>query len=120
MQAAFLVSLSGVVSVFGRVLTGLLANSNRINEIVLYSGSMTIVGLASLIYPFISNYFAGHVIYVITLGLFFGSCYVTVMAVSLKFVAIKNIAPALGLQFFFGGFGALVGPLSAGKWPIIY
>lgn len=114
-QASFLVSLSGILSLFGRLLTGVVANLNRINDTVLYSGSMGVVGIASFIYPFSADYFAGHVVYITLLGLFFGSCYVSITAVSLKFVGISYVAAAIGLQFCFGGIGAVIGPVCAGK-----
>jgi cyanate permease len=114
-RASFLISLSGILSLFGRLLTGIVANLNRINDTVLYSGTMFIVGIATFIYPFTADYFAGHVIYTVLLGLFFGSCYVTITAVSLKFVEISYVAAAIGLQFCFGGIGAVIGPVCAGK-----
>ncbi|XP_045190962.2 monocarboxylate transporter 12-like isoform X2 [Mercenaria mercenaria] len=113
-QAAFLVSLSGLLSVFGRVLTGIVTNLNRINCIVLYAGSMAVVSIASILYPFISKHFVGHVIYMVVLGLFFGCPYVTIMAVSLKFVGINYISSAIGLQYCAGGVGSIVGPVLAG------
>lgn len=116
LQAAFLVSLSGLITVAGRILAGIIASLNRINDIILYSGSMTIVAVASFLYPFISGYFAGHVIYMVMLGLFFGCPYVIIMAVSLKFVGINYISSAIGLQYFVGGIGSIVGPVLAGKF----
>lgn len=113
-QASFLISLSGILALFGRLLTGMVANLNRINDTVLYSGSMGIVAIASFVYPFSADYFAGHVIYTVLLGLFFGSCYITIIAVSLKFVRMSYVAAAIGLQFCFGGVGAVIGPVCAG------
>ncbi|XP_053406873.1 monocarboxylate transporter 12-like [Mercenaria mercenaria] len=113
-QAAFLVSLSGLLTVFGRVLSGIITNLNRINCIVLYAGSMAVVSIASILYPFISNHFVAHVIYMVVLGLFFGCPYVTLMAVSLKFVGINYISAAIGLQYCAGGVGSFIGPVLAG------
>ena len=114
-QASFLISLSGILSLFGRLATGVVANLNRINDTILYAGSMCTVGIATFIYPFTADSFAGHVVYTVILGLFFGSCYVTITAVSLKFVEISYVAAAIGLQFCFGGIGAVIGPVCAGK-----
>lgn len=116
LQAAFLVSLSGLLTIFGRVLTGIVANLNRINCTVLYSGSMAVVAIASIIYPFIATIFEGHVIYMVIMGLFFGCPYVIIMAVTLKFVGINYISAAIGLQYFVGGVGAVAGPVLAGKY----
>lgn len=113
-QAAFLVSLSGILSLIGRILTGIVANLNRINETYLYSGSFGIVSVACFIYPFSSDYFVAHVIFVVLFGLFFGCCYVIMTAVTLPFVGIHYISAAIGLQLFFGGIGSIVGPVLAG------
>lgn len=115
LQAAFLISLSGIVCLFGRLFTGVLASLSWVNDLFLYAGPMGIVGLATAVYPFTSQYFAGHVAYVVLLGLFFGSCYVTVTGVTLKFVDISYVASGLGAQFCFGGIGAVVGPVLAGQ-----
>lgn len=115
LQAAFLVSLSGIISMFGRVLTGLVSNINSSYDIILHSGTMLVVGIAAFFYPFVADHIAGHVIFAVVLGLFFGSCCVTITAVSLPFVGMNYIAAALGLQFFFAGIGALIGPVCAGK-----
>lgn len=114
LQAAFLVSLSGLLTIFGRILAGIVTNLNRVNNTALYSGPMAIVAVASFLYPFASTYFTGHVIYMAVLGLFFGCPYVLIMAVTLKFVGIKYISAAIGIQYFSGGVGSVVGPVLAG------
>ncbi|WAR22072.1 MOT14-like protein [Mya arenaria] len=100
-QAAFLISLSGILTVFGRLLTGVVANIRNRNEIILYAGSMGILSIATIVYPFISRHYAG-------------SCYVVLTTVSLMFIGINYIATAIGLVFMFGGVGAIVGPVIAG------
>ncbi|XP_045188862.2 monocarboxylate transporter 12-B-like isoform X1 [Mercenaria mercenaria] len=114
LEASFLVSLSGILSVFGRLLTGFAANLSRINDIYLFSGSMGIVTIACFIYLLISGHFAGHVIFVSLFGLFFGSSYVIITSVTLPFVGINYISAAIGLEFFFGGVGSIIGPVFAG------
>ncbi|KAL4219328.1 hypothetical protein ACF0H5_021908 [Mactra antiquata] len=113
-QAAFIVSLSGIVSVIGRVLTGIVASFNKIDVVLLYSGSMFIVAASSMIYPFVTSHFYGHVIYAVMLGMFFGSCYVLITSVTLEFLDLNYVSAAIGLQFFFAGIGAIAGPVLAG------
>ncbi|WAR22121.1 MOT14-like protein [Mya arenaria] len=47
-------------------------------------------------------------------GLLVGSPYVVAMPVSLMFIEMQHLAVSLGLQFSFGGIGAIVGPVIAG------
>ncbi|XP_052771976.1 monocarboxylate transporter 13-like isoform X2 [Mya arenaria] len=113
-QAAYLMSLSGILTVVGRLLTGAVANIPNCNEIILYSGSMAIFSIATIVYPFVSWYYLGHLIFITFMGIFLGCCNVVTTTVSLKFVCIEYIATALGLEFMFGGVGAIVGPVFAG------
>jgi MFS family permease len=81
---------------------------------------MAVVAIISIIYPFIAKSFAGHVIYMVVLGLFFGCPYVTIMAVTLKFVGINFISAAIGLQYCVAGVGSIVGPVLAGKYTYLF
>ncbi|XP_052770571.1 monocarboxylate transporter 12-like isoform X2 [Mya arenaria] len=113
-QAAFLISLSGLLTVVGRLLTGVVANIPNCNGIILYAGSMAVISITTIIYPFFSQHYVGHLVYIIFMGLFVGSCYVALTTVSLMFVGINYIATAIGLVFMFGGVGAILGPVLAG------
>ncbi|KAL4231866.1 hypothetical protein ACF0H5_009442 [Mactra antiquata] len=115
MTAANLVSISGIASVFGRLMTGFLANLQVVNEIVLYSGMIYVLGVAVFIYPAIAYTYSGNMAFSIVLGFLFGNVYVLSSSVTVKFVGITNVLKALGLQFLSGGIGALLGPLVAGK-----
>ncbi|XP_052771977.1 monocarboxylate transporter 4-like [Mya arenaria] len=113
-QAAYLVSLIGILAVVGRILTGIVANNPNCNETIVYAGSMTIIAITTIVYPFVSRHYIGHIVFTISLGLFFGCCYVVTTTVSLKFVAIDYIATSIGLEFMCCGVGAVVGPVIAG------
>lgn len=113
-QAAFFVSLSGIFSVAGRVLSGVIASFPFVSDILLYSGSIFTVAAVSFVYPLVTPYYAGQISYFVTLGLFMGVCFVLTPSVSLKFVPVEDMATAVGLQFAFGGTGALLGPVLAG------
>ena len=115
-EAASFISLSGIISVIGRFMTGVVSNWERMDSMVPYAASMFIVAVATFIYPFVSTLLVGQLIFVIALGLFFGSCYVVVTNVTLRFVDISYMSAAVGLQFMFGGIGALVGPVFAGEY----
>ncbi|WAR22073.1 MOT12-like protein [Mya arenaria] len=113
-QAASLMSLSGILTVVGRLLTGAVANIPNFNEVIPYAGSMAIVSIATLVYPFVSQHYLGHLMFIAFMGIFLGCCYVVTTTMSLKFVGIDYISTAIGLQFMFGGVGAIIGPVIAG------
>ncbi|XP_045188872.2 monocarboxylate transporter 9-like isoform X3 [Mercenaria mercenaria] len=50
----------------------------------------------------------------LALGLFYGCCYVVSAGVHVNFVGINYISSAVGLQFFCGGAGGIIGPVFAG------
>lgn len=114
-QAASFISLIGVLSVIGRIFTGVASNWRKLDSMVPYAGSMFLVAGTTFIYPFVSKTVIGQLSFVIVLGLFFGSCYVVVTLVTLRFVEISYMSAAVGLQFMFGGIGALIGPVFAGE-----
>ncbi|XP_060603278.1 monocarboxylate transporter 13-like [Ruditapes philippinarum] len=113
-QASFVVSLAGILAVVGRLITGFVANLNIIKDIWLYSGSLGIVAVGTIVYPHISSILAGHIIYSIIFGLFFGICYVLMSSVNIHFVGINFVPAAIGVELFFGGIGAVSGPVFAG------
>ena len=115
-QASFLVSVIGILGVSGRVLTGIAANHEKIDDILLYAGAMGIVGLATILLPLYSDLYAGQAAYAAILGLYFGCCYVLTGSVNIKFVGVEGMPIATGIEFFCGGIGSLVGPVLAGKF----
>ena len=113
-QGSILVSICGIMGVVGRILTGLAANHEKIDEILLYGGSMGVISLATFLFPLFSDSFAGQSVYSAILGLYFGCCYVVTGTVNIKYVGVKSMAAAIGLEFFYCGIGAVVGPVLAG------
>jgi MFS family permease len=114
-QASFMLSLTGILAVFGRLLTGFVASLHKLIDIWLYSGSFVVVSLATIVYPYISNTIAGNIVYAVVLGLFFGCCYVLMTSVNMSFVDIKYVSAAIGVELLFGGIGAVLGPEFAGN-----
>ena len=113
-QGSLLVSVCGAMGLIGRILTGFAANHEKIDDILIYAGSMGVVSLATFLFPLYSFSFPGQAFYSAILGLYFGCCYVLTGSVNIKFVGIKSMSAAIGIEFFFCGLGALVGPVLAG------
>lgn len=114
-QASYFLSMAGMLNILGRLGSGIIGNLSCTNTILLYSASIGMVGVCSVVYPFIASHFAGQVAYFICLGLFMGPCYVLTPGVTLKFVTMEFIATAIGLEYTFAGVGAMLGPVFTGK-----
>ena len=114
-QGSLLISICGVTGLLGRILTGVAASHKKLDEIILYTGSIGIVSLASFLFPLYSYSFAGQVIYSGILGMFFGACFVLAGSVNIKFVGVNCMSAALGLELFWFGIGGILGPVVAGK-----
>ncbi|PVD27384.1 hypothetical protein C0Q70_12542 [Pomacea canaliculata] len=55
-KAAFLLSIIGITNTVGRVLTGVLANLNKIDSLVINNIAMLLCGVTTFIYPFCQSY----------------------------------------------------------------
>ena len=113
-QASFLVSVIGILGVLGRVLAGIAANHEKIDDILLYAGAIWIVGLATVFIPFYSGAYAGQAAYAAILGLYFGCCYVLIGSVNITIAGVEGMHIAAGIEFFCGGIGSVAGPVLAG------
>ena len=113
-EASFLISVSGILGVLGRVLTGIAANDDGIDDILLFSGTMGITSLATFLFPLFSHSFSGQVIYAVFLGTYFGCCNVVVASINIRFVGVESMATAMGIEVFCAGFGSMLGPVLAG------
>ncbi|KAK7488004.1 hypothetical protein BaRGS_00020749 [Batillaria attramentaria] len=56
-RAAFLLSIIGITNTVGRVMTGVLANLNKIDSLVINNVAMLVCGLATFLCPFCDNYY---------------------------------------------------------------
>jgi len=113
-QASFFLAMPGTAGIPGRTLTGLISNIKQVGVYIPYASSMAVVAVATFIYPFVASHYQGQVIYVTIFGMLVGSCYVVTGPLSEKFVPIKFVSSAIGLQFMAGGVGAVLGPVFSG------
>ena len=114
-QASLLISVSGIMGMIGRILTGIAANHKKVDDILLYAGSMGVVSLFTFLFPLFSHSFGGQAFYAAIFGLYFGSCMVVTGSVNIRLVGMQSMTAAIGLEFCFCGLGAVVGPVLAGN-----
>ncbi|KAK3104832.1 hypothetical protein FSP39_011222 [Pinctada imbricata] len=112
--AAFYVSISGACNAASRIVVGIAANSDNMNELLLYSGCIGILGTAALFIPLYINYVAGQIAFAVILGIYSGCCYPLLNIIVVKLVGIENLALAYGVELFAGGAGGLLGPIISG------
>ena len=103
------------MGIIGRPLAELAANIEQIDDLLIYSGTIGMTGLATVLFPLFSNFYVGQIVYAIFLGLYFGCCYVVTGSVFIKLVGVEFMAKAIGFQFFCGSIGSVMGPVIAGN-----
>nr|KAG5700448.1 hypothetical protein BaRGS_010361 [Batillaria attramentaria] len=95
-RAAFLLSIIGITNTVGRVMTGVLANLNKIDSLVINNVAMLVCGLATFLCPFCDNYYLLCVVAAV-----FGLCV----------GAIIDETGDINLAFFVGGALIICGAL---------
>ncbi|KAK3105379.1 hypothetical protein FSP39_023777 [Pinctada imbricata] len=113
-EAAYLLSVSGMCNAISRFLVGMASNSDNINELLLYSGSFSLLGIAGVLFPLYSDTFGGQMAFVIMLGTYSGCCYSLLNSITIKLVGIEDLAAAFGMEMFGAGIGSVIGPTFAG------
>ena len=113
-QKAYLISITGICDLVGRILIGLIGDMNIIARYKLYALAVLITGINIFIFTFADNFWwmAVHV------GLygFFGGCYVSINGpVLIDLVGLKQMPRVLGVVLFIQGLGAAFGQPALGK-----
>ncbi|XP_069140532.1 monocarboxylate transporter 12-like isoform X2 [Argopecten irradians] len=114
LNASFLMAISGLCNCVSRVLTGLAANSESINENVMYFGTFGLLGLSTLLFPMYAYSYGGQFAYAVFLGLYSGCCYSIINTLIIQLVGIEELATGFGICMFFSGVGSVIGPPLAG------
>lgn len=112
-KGSWLISYLGISSAIGRVLFGRVSDICCFKNMHIYRICMFLSGLASLLCPLASSYWA-LVLYVAVLGILDGSFIGLMSIVTLDIVGVHKIAPAWGILFFCQSFTYLLGPPAAG------
>ena len=114
-EGSWLISYFGISSAVGRMLFGRISDvCSSFKNISIYRTCMFLSGLASVLCPLASSYWA-LVLYVVVLGILDGSYIGLMSIVTLDIVGVQKIASAWGILFFCQSFTYLLGPPAAGK-----
>ncbi|XP_021374582.1 monocarboxylate transporter 4-like [Mizuhopecten yessoensis] len=114
LNASFLMAIGGLCNCISRVLVGMAANSESINENVMYFGTFGLLGLSTLLFPLYAFTYGGQLAYAIFLGLYSGCCYSIINTLIIQLVGIEELATGFGICMFFCGIGSIIGPPLAG------
>ena len=113
-ERAYLVSITGVCDLCGRILVGVAGDSNRIPRYKLMAVAVFVTGVNIFIFTF-ADRFWWMGIHVGLYG-FFGGCYVAINGpVLIDLVGLKNMPKVLGVVLFIQGLGAAFGQPALGK-----
>ncbi|KAK3105245.1 hypothetical protein FSP39_020681 [Pinctada imbricata] len=114
-SAANFLSISGACNACARFLVGMASNSDNINELLLYSGCFSILGISALAIPTYIEYYGGQIAFAMFLGTYSGCCYTLLNTINVKLLGIENLSMAYGIELLAGGIGATSGPVVSGK-----
>lgn len=109
----WLIIITGVSGIIGRLLIGIIANHKKVNTLYLYGVVLLVDGIISTgcaffrIYPLL-------VFYALFLGIFTGSYAVLMPVAAIDVVGKENLSIALGITSLFAGMAMSVGPPIAG------
>ncbi|XP_063444117.1 monocarboxylate transporter 12-like [Mytilus trossulus] len=114
-EAAFLLSITGIADIVGRITFGVLCDVKifKKNRQTLYVFAIFISGVANMCCGFATEYWH-FVIYSCIFGLFAGSYNVLTPVMLVDLLGVGKLASSCGLALLFQGLGFLVGPPIAG------
>ncbi|XP_067025904.1 monocarboxylate transporter 13-like isoform X2 [Acropora muricata] len=112
-KSSWLISFLGISSAIGRLLFGHISDVCTFKNINIYKTCMFLSGLASILCPLASSYWA-LVLYVVVIGILDGSYIGLMSIVTLDIVGVHKISSAWGILFFCQSFTYLLGPPAAG------
>ncbi|XP_033757438.1 monocarboxylate transporter 12-like [Pecten maximus] len=115
-KGSILISVSGMSSILGRLLTGLTTNGNDVDVALLLFGTLSVLGVSNICLPLYGHSYEGQVMYSVFLGLYSGSCFPLLNGLSLRLVGLPYLATAVSVEMFSVGLGILCGPPCAGQY----
>ncbi|XP_076106095.1 monocarboxylate transporter 12-like [Mytilus galloprovincialis] len=113
-QVSWYLSIAGISSCIGRVLLGMATNSEDVSEDIIFFGTYSLIGAATIVVPLFIKIHYAKIMYSIVLGLNSGSCYVVIISIVLRLTGPDHVAQGTGYVMAYIGVGSLVGPPLAG------
>ncbi|KAL3871116.1 hypothetical protein ACJMK2_039135 [Sinanodonta woodiana] len=115
LDAAYIVSITGVMDGVGKVLAGFILDLNSIKKyrLLIYNGIMIVVGTVSLLIPSIST-FTGFALLCAFYGIMIGAYISQKSIVIIDILGVDKMTSSLGLLLWFQGVGTLAGPPLSG------
>ncbi|KAK7105455.1 monocarboxylate transporter 14-like [Littorina saxatilis] len=112
-KAAFLLSIIGITNTVGRVFTGVLANLNKIDSLLINNIAMLVCGIATFVTPFCENYYL-----LCFIAAIFGLCvaaYISLSSILLcEMLGIEQLTNAFGFLTLARGVSSCAGSPLAG------
>ena len=110
-----LVSILGLGQFFGQLLFGFLANYSYINELTLYEIGAVLCGLASVLIPFVANFYVALILAILLFGLAISANYALTSIILANMCGLELLTSAYGLILLGQGLSSLFGPVIGGK-----
>ncbi|XP_054167344.1 monocarboxylate transporter 12-like [Oppia nitens] len=108
-ESGFFISLIGIASTVGRLVFGYLSDHSFVNRLWLYSGSLTVCGIATMFSSLARSYNL-MTIYCTIFGISCGT-YVSLTSVILvDLLGIEKLTNAFGILLLFQGVASFIGP----------
>ncbi|CAG2247150.1 unnamed protein product [Mytilus edulis] len=113
-EVSWYLSIAGISSCIGRVLLGMATNSEDVSEDIIFFGTYSLIGAATIVVPLFIKIHYAKMMYSIVLGLNSGSCYVVISSIVFRLTGPNHAAQGTGYVMAYIGVGSLVGPPLAG------
>ncbi|KAI6176598.1 hypothetical protein M3Y97_00815600 [Aphelenchoides bicaudatus] len=108
-NAKYLVTIIGLVNTAGRVICGGIADSPKVDPLVLSNVLIILGGIATTILPFFDG-FVAYVVYCITFALGVAAFAALRSVISADLLGMERLTNAYGFLMLFMGVAALIGP----------
>lgn len=112
-DASVLISLIGIVNMFGEIILGYAGDREELNPNIVYAICMALCGISILLIPFFYTY-VGMCILASAFGLFIAANYSLTSIILVNLVDLDRFTNAYGLLLLVQGIANLIGPPLAG------
>ncbi|XP_067670351.1 monocarboxylate transporter 12-like [Haliotis asinina] len=113
-EASFVVSASGVGSIFSRLLVGFAASDEKIGGATIFPSINGIMAVFTFFLPLFKSSTYPRLAYGIILGVYTGGTWVLMTTLTLDILGLGDFATGVGIGRFLCGAGYLIGPPIAG------